>query len=84
MDVQTNLKKVLKDIPPHVRLVAVSKTKPVEMIQAAYDFGQRDFGENKAQDMAAKFPQLPQDIHWHFIGHLQTNKGLQPPCFVSV
>ncbi len=55
MDVQTNLKKVLKDIPPHVRLVAVSKTKPVEMIQTAYDFGQRDFGENKAQDMAANF-----------------------------
>ena len=74
MDVQENLKKVLNDIPPQVRLVAVSKTKPVEMIQAAYDTGQRDFGENKAQDMAAKHPQLPQDIRWHFIGHLQTNK----------
>ena len=74
MDVQENLKKVLKSIPPQVTLVAVSKTKPVEMLQAVYDAGQRDFGENKAQEMAAKQPQLPQDIRWHFIGHLQTNK----------
>ncbi len=84
MDVQTNLKKVLYDIPPHVKLIAVSKTKPVEMIQAAYDVGQRDFGENKAQDMAAKFPQLPPDIRWHFIGHLQTNKVKYIVPFVSL
>ena len=84
MDVQTNLKKVLNDIPPHVKLIAVSKTKPVEMIQAAYDAGQRDFGENKAQDMAAKFPQLPRDIRWHFIGHLQTNKVRYIAPFVSL
>jgi len=84
MDVQTNLKKVLSGIPPHVKLVAVSKTKPVEMIQAAYDVGQRDFGENKAQDMAAKFPQLPQDIRWHFIGHLQTNKVKYIAPYVSL
>ncbi len=84
MDVQANLKNILKDIPPHVRLVAVSKTKPVEMIQAAYEAGQRDFGENKAQDMAAKFPQLPQDIRWHFIGHLQTNKVKYIAPFVSL
>jgi len=84
MDVQVNLKNVLRDIPPHVRLVAVSKTKPVEMIQAAYEAGQRDFGENKAQDMAAKFPQLPQDIRWHFIGHLQTNKVKYIAPFVSL
>ncbi len=84
MDIQTNLKKVLNDLPPHVKLVAVSKTKPVEMIQAAYDCGQRDFGENKAQDMAAKFPQLPQDIRWHFIGHLQTNKVKYIAPFVSL
>lgn len=74
MDVQANLKKVLNDIPQQVSLVAVSKTKPVEMIRKVYDAGQRDFGENKAQDMAAKYPQLPNDIRWHFIGHLQTNK----------
>jgi len=84
MDVQVNLKTVLKNIPPHVRLVAVSKTKPVAMIQTAYDIGQRDFGENKAQDMAAKFPQLPQDIRWHFIGHLQTNKVKYIASFVSL
>ena len=84
MDVQANLKKVLQDIPPHVRLVAVSKTKPVEMIQAAYDAGQRDFGENKAQDMAAKYPQLPSDIRWHFIGHLQTNKVKYIAPFVTL
>jgi pyridoxal phosphate enzyme (YggS family) len=84
MDVQTNLKKVLSDIPPHVKLIAVSKTKPVEMIQAAYDAGQRDFGENKAQDMATKFPQLPRDIRWHFIGHLQTNKVKYIAPFVSL
>ncbi len=84
MDVQTNLKKVLSDIPPDVKLIAVSKTKPVDMIQAAYDAGQRDFGENKAQDMAAKFPQLPQDIRWHFIGHLQTNKVKYIAPFVSL
>ncbi|VAW30524.1 UPF0001 protein YggS [hydrothermal vent metagenome] len=84
MGVQTNLKQILKDIPPYVRLVAVSKTKPVEMIQSAYEAGQRDFGENKAQDMAAKFPQLPQDIRWHFIGHLQTNKVKYIAPFVSL
>jgi len=84
MDVQANLKKVMQDIPPHVRLVAVSKTKPVTMIQAAYDVGQRDFGENKAQDMAAKYPQLPSDIRWHFIGHLQTNKVKYIAPFVSL
>ncbi len=84
MNVQANLKKVLADIPAHVRLVAVSKTKPVEMIQAAYEAGQRDFGENKAQDLAAKYPQLPQDIRWHFIGHLQTNKVKYIAPFVAL
>ncbi len=74
MDVQQNLKQVKQDIPDQVCLVAVSKTKPVEMIREVYEAGQRDFGENKAQDMAAKYPQLPKDIRWHFIGHLQTNK----------
>lgn len=57
-----------------VTLIAVSKTKPVDMIQAAYDAGARDFGENKAQELAEKYEQLPKDIRWHMIGHLQTNK----------
>lgn len=57
-----------------VTLICVSKTKPVEMIQEAYDLGQREFGENKAQEMKEKYELLPKDIKWHFIGHLQTNK----------
>ncbi len=74
MEVQNNLKFILNTIPENVLLVAVSKTKPVNMILDAYNAGHRDFGENKAQEMAAKHEQLPKDIHWHFIGHLQTNK----------
>ncbi|DBB18033.1 TPA: hypothetical protein ACH3X3_003026 [Trebouxia sp. C0006] len=65
---QANLKK-----PP--RLVAVSKTKPKELVQEAYDAGQRDFGENYVQEISEKASQLPQDIKWHFIGHLQSNKA---------
>ena len=57
-----------------VTLICVSKTKPIEMIQEAYDLGQREFGENKAQEMKEKYELLPKDIKWHFIGHLQTNK----------
>jgi hypothetical protein len=61
-------------IPEKIKLVAVSKTKPVDEILKIYNLGQRDFGENKVQEMVFKQPNLPQDIHWHFIGHLQTNK----------
>lgn len=61
-------------LPPHVTLVAVSKTRTVEEIRALYDLGQRDFGENYPQELRDKQPQLPEDIRWHFIGHLQTNK----------
>src|SRR4051812_40668968 len=57
-----------------VTLVAVSKTKPVSDIQALYDLGQRDFGENYVQELVEKQPQLPSDIRWHYIGHLQGNK----------
>ena len=57
-----------------VTLIAVSKTKPVEMLQEIYDEGIRDFGENKVQELTAKYEALPKDIHWHMIGHLQTNK----------
>lgn len=57
-----------------VTLIAVSKTKPVEMLQAAYDAGARDFGENKVQEIIDKYDKLPSDIRWHMIGHLQTNK----------
>lgn len=65
---------ILNEIPNDVTLVAVSKTKPIEMIKECYDIGQRDFGENKVQDLIAKKELLPKDIRWHFIGKLQTNK----------
>ena len=60
-----------------VTLIAVSKTKPIEMLQEAYDLGVRVFGENKVQEITAKYDALPDDIHWHMIGHLQTNKVRQ-------
>lgn len=66
--------RVSGSLPPHVTLVAVSKTRSVEEIQALYDLGHRDFGENYPQELREKQPQLPKDIRWHFIGHLQTNK----------
>jgi len=67
-------REVLATLPASVTLVAVSKTKPVSDIQALYDLGQRDFGENYVQELLEKQPQLPEDIRWHFIGHLQSNK----------
>tara|TARA_R110002072_G_scaffold278504_2_gene440327 strand:+ start:160 stop:825 length:666 start_codon:yes stop_codon:yes gene_type:complete len=74
MSIAENLQKIKTSLPSSVCLVAVSKTKPVEMIQAAYDAGQRVFGENKAQEMQSKAEKLPTDIEWHMIGHLQSNK----------
>ena len=73
-DVAGNLHKVLRDLPEGVRLVAVSKFHPNEFLQAAYDEGQRIFGESHEQELAKKQETLPRDIKWHFIGHLQTNK----------
>ncbi len=69
-----NIKQIRESIPTYVTLIAVSKFKPVSVIKEAYDGGQRIFGENKAQEMTEKHQLLPQDIQWHFIGHLQTNK----------
>lgn len=65
---------ILQEIPENVRLIAVSKLHPASEVSAAYALGQRDFGENWAQEMREKHEILPQDIRWHFIGHLQTNK----------
>ncbi len=79
-----NLEKIRKELPEHVQLVAVSKTKPVEDLQEAFDAGQRIFGENKVQEMAAKWEMLPKDIEWHFIGHLQRNKVKYLAPFVSL
>ena len=74
MGIAENLQVILKQIPDDVTLVAVSKTKPDEMILEAYETGHRDFGENKVQDLVAKRERLPEDIRWHMIGHLQSNK----------
>ncbi len=68
--------------PQNVTLVAVSKTKPVADIQTLYNLGQRDFGENYVQEFVEKVPQLPSDINWHFIGHLQSNKVKYIASFV--
>jgi pyridoxal phosphate enzyme (YggS family) len=73
-DISENIRQITKEIPAHVTMVAVSKTHPVEKIREAYQVGQRDFGENKVQEMLTKYAQLPKDIRWHLIGHLQTNK----------
>ena len=73
-DVKGHLRNVLADLPQGVRLVAISKYHPNEFIQAAYDEGQRIFGESHEQELRQKVETLPRDIQWHFIGHLQTNK----------
>ncbi|MBR4843024.1 MAG: YggS family pyridoxal phosphate-dependent enzyme [Bacteroidaceae bacterium] len=84
MDIKQNLDRIKARLPEGVRLVAVSKTHPAEMLQEAYDAGQRLFGENKVQEMTAKSKLLPQDIEWHFIGHVQRNKIHLMAPYVSV
>lgn len=74
MSIADNLREIKELIPENVKLIAVSKTMPVELIQEAYDKGQRVFGENKPQELRDKFEIMAKDIQWHFIGHLQTNK----------
>ena len=75
---------IKQSLPEGVRLVAVSKYHPVEMIQEAYDGGQRIFGESHVQELVQKYEALPKDIEWHFIGHLQTNKVKYIAPFVSL
>lgn len=84
MGVVENLIVVKEQLPDGVTLVAVSKTKPDEMILAAYGAGHRDFGENKVQDLIAKQERLPDDIRWHMIGHLQSNKVKNLAPFVHM
>jgi len=74
MSIQNNLLKTKSSLPSHVTLVAVSKTKPVSDLMEAYNAGQRIFGENKIQEMTEKWQQMPKDIEWHMIGHVQSNK----------
>lgn len=78
------LQRIQQNIPDYVSLVAVSKTKPNEAIIEAYEAGQRLFGENKVQELTQKYNDLPKDIEWHFIGHLQTNKVKYIAPFVSL
>lgn len=75
---------LIQELGPDVTLVAVSKTKPAEDIQALYELGQRDFGENYVQELTEKVPALPKDIRWHFIGHLQSNKVKYIVSFVHL
>jgi len=82
--IKDNLEKVRATLKEGVRLIAVSKTKPVEDLQEAYNCGQRLFGENKALEMRDKHEVLPHDIEWHFIGHLQTNKVKYIAPYVSL
>lgn len=74
MSIANNLLSIKNNLPEHVTLVAVSKTKPVSDLMEAYEAGQRIFGENKIQEMTEKWEQMPKDIQWHMIGHVQTNK----------
>ena len=74
MSITKNLTEIKSQLPAHVTLVAVSKTKPVSDLIEAYNAGQRIFGENKIQEMTNKWEQMPKDIEWHMIGHVQTNK----------
>lgn len=76
-DIAANLERIRATLPAGVELVAVSKFHPVEALRQAYDAGQRIFGESRVQELTAKVPQMPADVRWHFIGHLQTNKVRQ-------
>ncbi|MBQ6078781.1 MAG: YggS family pyridoxal phosphate-dependent enzyme [Muribaculaceae bacterium] len=82
--IKENLEHVTAQLPKGVQLVAVSKFHPVEELREAYDAGQRLFGENRVQELVAKAPQLPENIRWHFIGHLQKNKVRMLMPHVSV
>jgi PLP dependent protein len=74
MNIKNNINNLRQSIPLNCRLIAVSKTNPVEKIKEAYDAGQRAFGENRVQELSPKFEALPKDIEWHMIGHMQSNK----------
>ena len=84
MSIKDNILKIKSSLPANVTLVAVSKTKPVTDLMEAYKAGQRIFGENKIQEMSEKWEQMPKDIQWHMIGHVQTNKVKYMAPFVSL
>lgn len=84
MTIEENLKKIKENLPKDVTLVAISKTKTIEQMMEAYDAGQRIFGENQVQQMEAKYPDMPKDVQWHMVGHLQRNKVKDIAPFVSL
>lgn len=84
MSISKNINDIKKGLPEKVTLVAVTKTKSVQLIREAYDSGHRIFGENKVQEMVTKWQKLPKDIEWHMIGHLQRNKVKYMAEFVSL
>ncbi len=84
MNISENLKELKKELPDNVSLVAVTKTKPIGDIMEAYNAGHRVFGENKVQEMESKWQEMPKDIEWHMIGHVQRNKVKYMAPFVSL
>lgn len=82
--IKTNLENIKKEVGDNILVVAVSKTKSIDCIKKAYETGHRDFGENKIQEMTSKFNDLPKDINWHMIGHIQTNKVKYMAPYVSL
>lgn len=84
MSIQQNYQAILSQLPENVKLVTVSKTNPAEKIKEVYDLGQRAYGENKVQELLEKQPVLPNDIEWHLIGHLQTNKVKYIAGFIAM
>ena len=84
MNIKANISNILNDLDEKIQLVAVSKTKPIDYILEAYQAGQRVFGENKVQELVEKSAVLPDDIQWHMIGHLQSNKVKYIASFVSL
>ena len=83
-DVKNNIREVMDNLPPTVKLVAISKFHPSEYLQAAYEEGQRVFGESQVQELQRKVSEMPDDIQWHFIGHLQTNKVKYIAPYISM
>lgn len=84
MNIKNNITNFFQKLPPGSKLIAVSKTNPVEKIKEAYDAGQRGFGENKVQELVSKYEALPKDIEWHMIGHLQSNKAKYIAPFIHL
>jgi PLP dependent protein len=82
--IKDQLEQITASLGTNTTLVAVSKTHPIERIMEAYEAGQRDFGENKVQDLVEKYEALPKDIRWHMIGHLQSNKVKYIASFCSL